>query len=343
MTDENNIIDQPVPVENGDNDRVRITIRRRVNGRRLDKYLHDRLPRMSRTLIARLIKQGEITVNGKPAKPSYEPGDGDVVEVLVPPPEPINVIPEEIPLDIIYEDEYMLALNKQIGIVVHPSGPAQRGTLANGLVHYSNSLGKYDDPFRPGIVHRLDKNTSGVMLIAKTDEAHWRLSLQFERRTIQKTYLAVIEGRPRFDEDIIEAAILAHPRIKNKFIVDGLSGKPMSSAAKEAVTRYKIAEHFDGFSLMHLFPKTGRTHQLRVHMSFIGHPIVGDLMYGGRRISEHDLAGEGSEHPLFEFQALHAFRIEFDHPISEQRITLEAPRTEGMNQLIKLLQQHRAV
>jgi 23S rRNA pseudouridine1911/1915/1917 synthase len=341
MIDQNDDSNDEVPMDADGEDRVRMKIPRRLPGRRLDKYVHGRLPRMSRTMIARLIKQGEITVNGQPTKPSYEPNGGDLIEILVPPPVPINVIPEELPLEIVYEDEYLLAINKQIGIVVHPSGPAQRGTLANGLVHYSNALGNFDDPFRPGIVHRLDKNTSGILLVAKTDEAHWRLSLQFERRTLKKTYLAVVEGRPRFDEDIIEAPILPHPRIKNKFMAGQPGRDTESPAAKTASTQYKIAERFDGYSLMHLFPKTGRTHQLRVHMSCIGHPIVGDLMYGGKRISVHDIAGEGSEEPIFEYQALHAFRIEFDHPITEQRMQLEAPATEGLDKLVKLLREHR--
>ena len=168
-------------------------MRRRLPGRRLDKYLHGRFPRLSRTLIQRLIREGVITVNRQPAKASYEPDGGDRIDLVIPPPEPYEVIPEPMALDILYEDDDLLAVNKPKGIIVHPSRGTQTGTLANGLAWYASSLSHGDDPFRPGIIHRLDKNTTGVLLVAKTDEAHWRISLQFERRTIREC-LARNEG-----------------------------------------------------------------------------------------------------------------------------------------------------
>ncbi|MBI4580789.1 MAG: RluA family pseudouridine synthase, partial [Planctomycetes bacterium] len=181
------LADRPLDTASDEAQRVTLLVRRRLAGRRLDKYLHARFPRLSRTLIQRLIKQGAITVNGKPTKASYEPDGHDRVELVIPPPEPYDLVPEPIPLDIVYEDDYILALNKQKGLIVHPSKGTQVGTIANGLAYYASSLSHGEDPFRPGIVHRLDKNTTGVMLVAKTDEAHWRLSLQFERRTVRKT------------------------------------------------------------------------------------------------------------------------------------------------------------
>ncbi len=178
-------------------------VRRRITGRRLDKYLRGRFPRISRTTIQRFIKQGLVTVNGMPTKASYEPASGDLVEVTMPPPPPSGIVPEEIPLDIIYEDEWLLAINKQAGIICHPARSTQSGTIANAVAFHAKSLSHGDDPFRPGIMHRLDKNTTGVMLIAKTDEAHWRVALQFERRTMKKQYVAVCEVRITLDGDII--------------------------------------------------------------------------------------------------------------------------------------------
>jgi 23S rRNA pseudouridine1911/1915/1917 synthase len=336
-TDE--LLDKELPTDDEETQVVRIVVRRRLPGRRLDKYLQGRLPRMSRTLIQRLIKQGGITVNGQPTKPSYEPGEGDELEIHVPPPEPYEVIPQDIPLDILYEDDYLMAINKPTGIICHPAKATQTGTIANAVAFYARSLSHGDDPFRPGIVHRLDKNTTGVMLIAKNDEAHWRLSLQFERRVINKTYLGIVEGEPELDADVIDAPLSAHQRIKDKYVVPG--SKHLNMIHKEAVTRYEVAERFNGFALMHLHPKTGRTHQLRVHMSYIGHPMLGDTIYGGHLFTERDLTGEGSDQPLIAFQALHAFRIRFRHPIHETMMEIEAPPNPTIQRILDILRKHR--
>ena len=317
---------------------TKIRIRRRKPGNRLDKYLRGRFPRMSRTVLQRLIKEGGVTVNGLPTKASYEPGKGDLVEVHIPPPEPTDIVPEDIPLDVIYEDDYLLAINKRTGIICHPARPTQTGTIVNGLVYYANSL-SHVDPFRPGIVHRLDKNTTGVMLVAKTDEVHWRLSLQFERRTIQKTYLAPVEGELKLDGDIIDQPLMEHPLIKDRFVPAQRPANHM--IAKKAVTRYEVQERFAGFTLVKLYPKTGRTHQLRVHMSNLGHPIFGDTHYGGHLISERDIAGSGPTDPLFQHQCLHAWRIEFMHPIRETTLMIEAPIPGAMQRVIDLLREHR--
>ena len=321
------------------NGRVRVTIRKRLVGRRLDKYLRGRFPRMSRTTLQRLIQTGEVTVNGLPTKPSYEPNAGDLIEVNVPPPPPQNIIAQDIPLDIIFEDDHILVLNKQAGIICHPAKSTQTGTLANGLVFRSASLGSGDDPYRPGIVHRLDKNTTGVMLIAKSDEAHWRLSRQFEKRTVRKTYWAVLEGSPQLDGDRIDQPLGAHPRIKDRFMA--LGTPPRAMLFKEAVTDYQIVERYRGFCVAHLFPKTGRTHQLRVHMSAIGHPILGDTFYGGHFRSEHDWTGDGSQEPLISHQCLHAMRIKYVHPIEERPMMHEAPLPPNLLRIHELLKRFR--
>jgi 23S rRNA pseudouridine1911/1915/1917 synthase len=306
------ILDRPLPIDDDDAKRVRLRIRRKLPGRRLDKYLHGRYPHMSRTTIQRLIRQGAITINGQLTKPSYEMCGGDVVELVIPPPEPPEVIPEDIPLEILYEDEHIIA-----------------------ITFYAAQLSHGQDPFRPGIVHRLDKNTTGVMLIAKVDEAHWRLALQFERRTVQKTYLAVVAGEMSLDSDTINVPIGVHPVVRDKFAV--MIKENRINVAKKALTYYEVAERFRGYTLVKLLPKTGRTHQLRVHMSYIGHPIVGDTMYGGPPVSEHSITGAGSEEVFFPHQALHAWKIEFQHPITDKPMVIEAPFRPEFKRLMHLL------
>ena len=341
MNHDEDILERPIPIDEDEAQHVRLRVRRKLPGRRLDKYLHGRFPHLSRTAIQRLIKQGEVKVNGRPTKPSYEMSGGDVIDLTIPPPEPREVIPENLPLDVIYEDDYILALNKQAGIICHPAHGDQTGTLANALVYYANELSHGSDPFRPGIVHRLDKNTTGIMLVAKNDEAHWRLALQFERRTIQKIYLAVAHGELELDGDTIDAPIGAHAVVRVKFAV--LARENKIKLSRNAVTYYEAAERFRGYTLVQLQPKTGRTHQLRVHMSFIGYPIVGDTMYGGRIVSESDLTGHGSTDPIIEYQALHAWRIQFHHPITEKPMELEAPFHNPFKQLVQMLRSTRSV
>jgi 23S rRNA pseudouridine1911/1915/1917 synthase len=341
VSEEDEILDRPVPIDEESVERVRLRIRRRLPGRRLDKYLHGRYPHLSRTTIQRLIKQGAITVNGQSTKPSYEMLGGDMIDLTLPQPEPIEIVAQDIPIDVLYEDESLIAINKQEGVICHPARAEQSGTLVNGLAFYAAQLSHGEDPFRPGIVHRLDKNTTGVLLVAKTDEAHWRLSLQFERRTIRKVYLAVVEGAPSLDADTIDAPIGVHPVVREKFAVMIRENK--IDVGREAVTHYEVAERFRGYALVKLFPKTGRTHQLRVHMSHLGHPIVGDTLYGGKPVSELALSGAGDAEPILRHQALHAWKISFRHPIRERIMEIEAPFHERFRRLMRLLRERRAL
>lgn len=315
-------------------------INKRLPGRRLDKYLHDRYPRISRTALQRYIKQGLVTVNDLPTKASYEPSAGDIVAISLPPPPPSEVVPEDIPLSIIYEDEWLLAINKAAGIVCHPARATQTGTIANAVAFYAETLSRGSDPFRPGIMHRLDKNTTGLMLIAKCDEAHWRVALQFERRTVKKEYFAICEGRIALDGDVINKPLAPHPTTTQRMILPSAS-PPRQAMFKEAVTEYRVSRRYRGYTTVALFPKTGRTHQLRVHMSSIGHPMVGDRMYGGRPLSEKDLAGIGDTEPLIEHQALHARRLRIMHPILEKPLELYAPLPPLIERIVELLEQHR--
>ncbi len=319
----------------------RIEVKKRLVGRRLDKHIQGRFPRISRTVIQRYIKQGEVTVNGMPTKASYEPGAGDVIEVVLPPPPPTELVPEDIPLDIIYEDEWLLAINKQAGIVCHPANVTQTGTIANAVAFHAESLSRGSDPFRPGILHRLDKNTTGVMLIAKCDEAHWRVSMQFERRTVRKEYFAVCEGRISLDGDVINKPLAPHPKTTQRMVLPR-ANPPRQAMFKEAITEYRVEKRYRGYTTVHMYPRTGRTHQLRVHMASIGHSMVGDDMYGGQHVSEFDIAGAGSQEPLFVYQALHAHRLHIMHPILEKPLQLEAPLSPRMRRLLELLDTHRS-
>jgi 23S rRNA pseudouridine1911/1915/1917 synthase len=250
---------------------------------------------------------------------------------MVAPPEPVSeLVPEPIPLDIVYEDEHFLALNKQADLIVHPARGKWTGTLVNGLVHYGKRWSTTNGDWRPGILHRLDRNTTGIMLVAKSDEAHWRLARQFENRTIQKTYMAIAHGVPELLADIIDMPI-GHDR----YAREKMAPRKESSGGKTAITKYQVMEKLQGsslgpMSLVRLSPKTGRTHQLRVHLSAIGHPIVGDTMYGGRPVHvPPDFS--------FERQALHAYQITFVHPTTLATMTLEAPLPTDMQTLLAIL------
>lgn len=296
--------------------------------RRLDQYLVDRVGYLSRAGVQRVIGEGLVKVNGRVAKASYHPREGDVVE-MVAPPEPVNeLVPEPIPLEIIYEDEHLLAINKQADLIVHPARGKWTGTLVNGLVHYGRKWSSVNGSWRPGILHRLDRNTTGIMLVAKSDEAHWRVARQFENRTIQKTYLAVCHGVPDLLGDVIDMPIGPDRYVREKQAV-----RKEANGGKPAVTLYQVQETFqldqERFSFIKLKPKTGRTHQLRVHMAYAGHPMVGDTTYGGRPL----VCGNFR----FERQALHAYEITFVHPVTLQTMTLRAEPAADMKSLLQLL------
>jgi 23S rRNA pseudouridine1911/1915/1917 synthase len=210
--------------------------------------------------------------------------------------------------------------------------------MINALLHHaqvtSGRLSTGSDPWRPGIIHRLDRDTTGIILVAKTDEAHWRLAGQFERRTIRKTYLAIVHGQPPLDSDLIDAPIGLHPQNREKMAVRKDSGRP-------AQTVYTVVERFEDFSLVELAPKTGRTHQLRVHMAFIGHPMAGDVDYGGRVIHGHELGIGGEKSVIIDRQALHAFRLQFVHPTEYRRMLVEAPLPPDMTNFLTMLRRLR--
>jgi len=307
-----------------------------IRERRLDKYLHGRFSNLSRSYIQNAIKQGTVKVNGQIAKQSQKLSPGDMVEFSPPEPPSKDILPEEIPLDIIYEDEELIVLNKQPYMIVHPARGNTHGTLVNALVFYSNELSTGLGEFRPGIVHRLDRNTTGVMVVTKNDTAQWKIAKQFENRQVNKTYLAIVHGTPDLTADRISAPLGIHPKIREKYAIRPETGK-------EAVTFYEVLEPFRGFSLLKLAPKTGRTHQIRVHLSYIKHPIVCDDMYGGKLVYQWQLADAepAVQEPILSRVALHAFSLEFKHPKTEKMVEFKAPLPQDMQNLLDALRKYR--
>lgn len=311
--------------------------------KRLDKYLQDRIPFMSRTQLQRLIAEQAVTVNDRAPKAATILRAGDVVTVIVPPPPTKDIPAEEIPLDVLYEDQDLIVVNKQAELIVHPARGNKRGTLINALVwHFQNrsagALSKVGaEEARPGVVHRLDRNTTGVIVVAKTDVAHWRLARQFENRTTDKRYLAVVHGRVEPVADVIDLPIGKHPVHRELMAVR------YDETAKESRTIYRVREQFRDFALVELELHTGRTHQIRVHLAHLGWPIVGDEPYGGRLVSAAEIggAGEAEVEPIVRRQALHATALRLRHPLDGRPLEFTAPLWPDMRRLVALLRRHR--
>jgi len=307
-----------------------------VKDRRVDKYLHGRLSNLSRHLIQDAIKAGNIKVNGQIVKPSFKVSPGDIIDVALLERPRKDILPEDIPLDIIYEDSEVIVLNKPADMIVHPARGNTHGTLVNALAFYSDQLSSGLGEFRPGIVHRLDKDTTGVMVVTRNDPAQWEIAKQFERRQVIKAYLAVVHGSPELTADRINVPLGIHPMIRERYAVRPETGK-------EAITFYEIIEPFRGFSLLKLTPKTGRTHQIRVHLSYMKHPIVADEMYDGKLVYPWQLqdAEPAPEDPIISRCALHASTLEFKHPTAGEMMKFEAPLPQDMQNLLDMLRKHR--
>jgi len=348
-------VETQLPAEEDGLEHLRIEIKRTRTTRRLDKYLSGRLGKnTSRNALQRYIREGNVTVNDKIVKPSYTIRIGDIVDMMLPPFKKKEIPAEDIPLDVIYEDDDLIAINKQSDLIIHPARGNWTGTLVNALAWYFkmnwrdiSEMPTNGEVFRPGIVHRLDRDTTGVILVAKTELALWRLGWQFEHRKIQKTYTAICHGLFKLDEDIINHPIGKHPRIREKYAVHRDTGKPYPSTTKQAVTRYKVLQRMRNvgksnasFTLVEMYPKTGRTHQLRVHASGMNRPIVGDKMYGGGPLYLSQLQGynDRAEGPLITRQALHAHTIEFAHPRTSKPMKIEAPWPKDFVEALEVLQ-----
>ena len=279
-------------------------------GVRLDKFLHEELPETSRARIQEWIRAGRVRVNGRVSEPSYRLKGGEIIEVEPAAPPPLRAEPEPIPLNVLYEDEHVIAVDKPAGMVVHVGAGRRSGTLVNALLARYGSLSGAGGELRPGIVHRLDRLTSGVILVARNDLAHQRLAAQFAARQIEKVYLVLVHRELKEDHGVIEAPIGRDPVRRTRMTARVRQGRA-------ATTEYRVLRRFPGFTYLEVRPRTGRTHQIRTHLASLGHPVVGDPAYGApRRV-------EGMP-PLGRY-FLHAHRIGFAHPATGEWLVIESP------------------
>jgi len=286
------------------------------SGMRLDKFLVERLPKeFSRAHIQKLVSEGHVILNGTPAKNSHKLLIGEMVDVTIPAPIASFMEPEDIPLKIVYEDGELLVVNKPAGMVVHPAPGNYNGTLVNALLHHCKNLSGIGGVSKPGVVHRIDKGTSGLLLVAKTDSAHKALAKQFKDKTIRRVYIALVKGRVELDNGSVELPIGRSPKDRKKMIVK-------FEDSKDAITTYKVLQRFQDTTMLELVLGTGRTHQIRVHMLYIGHPIVGDEKYGYK---------DSIERP-----ALHAKTIGFIHPKTDKYMEFSSELPADMLKLISI-------
>lgn len=301
------------------------------SGQRLDRVLTAFLPDCSRSYAAQLIRKGALVVNQERRKPSYRLGYGDVIRGRLPAQEPIRYLPEPMELNIIHEDNQVIVLNKPAGLVVHPAPGHPSGTLVNGLLAHCPELASREEVHRPGIVHRLDKDTSGVMVVAKNRRAHEFLSQQFKRRRVRKHYLAVVCGQMKTSRGEIDLPIGRHPVDRKKMSI-------ASRRSRQALTRWTLRTQFDGAALLVLELKTGRTHQARVHCAAMQHAILGDPVYGGRKHGDAVLPGQVAQVLKdADRQMLHAWRLSFHHPENDRKVTFEAALPDDMQRVLNRL------
>jgi len=304
---------------------------------RLDKFLSTKKSlELSRARIQDLIKIGAVTVNGERKKPGYQLRSGDRIKISFLPPSVLLEASENIEFDLLYEDNSILVVNKPPGLVVHPSAGHYTGTLVHGLIYKCTSLSSFSGPIRPGIIHRLDKDTSGVMVIAKDDQAHNFLANQFKKREVKKRYLALVHGNIEKEKGVVDLPISRHPVKRKEMSVSLLKGR-------SAMTEWELISIFSlGFSLLRIRPYTGRTHQIRVHMAYIGYPVVGDILYGyGKRWWKQQSLIMKETLALVNRQMLHAELLGFVHPNSRRYVEFEAPLPMDMICVLKWLNENQ--
>ncbi|MCL5286708.1 MAG: RluA family pseudouridine synthase [Acidobacteria bacterium] len=297
-------------------------------GQRLDRFLAAQLPTLSRSRIAELIDEGHVRVNGARAKRAHHVVAGERIEIALLPRPALQVVPEETPLDILYEDDDLLVVNKPAGMTVHAGAGAAHGTLVNALLHRFGKLSAVGGPLRPGIVHRLDKDTSGALVVARNDAAHHGLAEQFQKRTVEKTYMALVHGKLKRESGTIDLPV-ARDRVRRTRMTT------RRREGRAARTDWKVLARLDNFTLLAVRIHTGRTHQIRVHFSALGHPVVGDTLYGAPRQARVP-RGAAAPAPLGR-NFLHAVRISFEHPRSGKRVTLTAPLPADLRQYAREL------
>lgn len=314
-----------------------IRVSEKYRGKRLDQFLSEANLNLSRSHAKNLIEKHLIFLNRKPTKPSAHPRTGDIVSGFLPEPELLSLQAEPLPLGILYEDPSFIVVDKPSGMVVHPAYGNPSGTLVNALLYHCNDLAAINGVLRPGIVHRLDKDTSGVMVVAKNGEAFHDLIKQFKNRTVKKAYWAIVHGSMSQDEGLIDSAVGRHPTERKRM-------STRTKRGREAITRWKKLEEFDGSTLLEIFPQTGRTHQIRVHLSSVGHPVLGDPLYGrkGRIAAIHDRVLKQCARRMNR-QALHARRLEFTHPRTGERVQFVSPIPKDMKEVLECLRSQKMV
>ncbi|PLY03238.1 MAG: RluA family pseudouridine synthase [Desulfuromonas sp.] len=315
-------------------DQIRcFTFERGNSPQRLDQFLADCLPDLSRSHIKKLIEEGQILCDGASVKAGSKLRGGEEIQIEIPPPEPIEALPEDIPLDILFEDPYLIVINKPAGMVVHPAPGHGSGTLVNALLHHCRDLSGIGGSLRPGIVHRLDKDTSGVMVVTKDDATHQGLARQFKEHTISRRYVALVFGHVQNATGTVDKPIGRHPQERKK-----MSGA--SRAGRRAVTHWEVLQRFDRDRLTYieLTLETGRTHQIRVHLSEMNLPVVGDPVYGGQKKS--NAIGDSGLRSLIQGlkrQALHARLLGFVHPVTGERVEFSSPLPNDMAAILTYL------
>ena len=298
---------------------TKLTLISDTAGERLDAFLARSVEDLSRSAAQKLLEKGAVTIAGRPAKKNEKTAECMTVEVELPDPEPIDVIPQNIPLDVVYEDADVIVINKPVGLVVHPAPGHPDGTLVNALLyHCGDSLSGINGQLRPGIVHRIDRDTSGLIIAAKNDKAHVALADQLQDHSLARVYEAVVHGNIREDEGTVDAPIGRHPIDRKKLAIDRKEGR-------RAVTHWTVLGRYPGYTHIQCRLETGRTHQIRVHMASLGHPLVGDPVYGGNRKSLPGLVG----------QCLHARKLRFIHPSTQSPLEVECPLPDWFERVLR--------
>ncbi len=315
--------------------KIKFYVDAEAHNTRLDLYLTHMHPEHSRTFFQKLIKQGGVLANARRVKPNHTVTRGEEIILYLPPDEEPTPKPQALPLDIVYEDEWLIVVNKPADMVVHPAAGIKENTLVNAIIHHCKTLSGVGGKERPGIIHRLDKGTSGLMVVAKTDQAHRFLARQLADRTMGRTYMAVVVGNVGPDKDTVELPIGRDTRHRKKMHVSFTKGRM-------AITEYEVAKRSEGLTLLRVFLKTGRTHQIRVHMSHLGHPVLGDPEYGMKPESviarlTHSKPDLIARVRRLTHQLLHAMEVHFLHPDSKERLQFEAPLPEDFQQIVDLL------
>ncbi len=324
-----------------DNKRYVFLVDEEDGGERIDAYLSGQIPELSRSRIQKSIRAGELAVGGGPVtKPSRRVHEGERVELSFSPPRPLDMEPEDIPLDILFEDDGLIVLDKPAGMVVHPSPGHDRGTLVHALLAHCRNLSGIGGVLRPGIVHRLDAGTSGLLMVAKSDEVHIALSRMLMERRVERIYYAVVWGELERETGTIDLPVGRSPRDRKKMAV-------LSEGGREAFTTYYLLDTYGPFQYIRLKLGTGRTHQIRVHLSYTGNPVLGDPVYGGRRIRKGSLSKGEAELAaralsLIDRQALHAGELSFEHPLTGMPMRFEASPPLDMQSVLGVIRGARA-